>query len=312
MAEAVSTESDIGVKRREGKGSPSRIVAGPLLWLLPSIVVLLLITLYPSIYSLINSFRFYNLSVSDAPGPFVGLRNYVSALSDPQFVHSLLLSLVFGVLATGIEIVLGLGIALLLNLNLHGARMVRALLILPVAIAPAVVGLAFRSLYDPSAGAIPYLLGKAGISTPAAGILGDRSTALAGLVVTDAWQWTPFAALVFLAAMQGISRDLTEAARVDGAREARIMRSIMIPLIAPVVVIVVLLRFIATFNIFDIVYVQTRGGPGFSTTVTGINIYRNALESYNIGYASALTWIITVIVAILINLYLVASQRAGR
>lgn len=290
----------------------NRILSGPLLWLLPSVVALLLVTLYPMIYSLINSFRFYNLNVTHEPGRFVGAQNYLNAFTDSQFTHGLLLSFLFALIATTIELGIGFAVATLLNQNLRGTRVVRSLLILPVAVAPAIAGLAFRSLYDPNTGPIPFILDKIGVHPPSAGILGDSATALIGVVATDAWEWTPFAALVILAAMQGVPKDVIEAARVDGAHVGRILMSVVLPLISPILVIVLLLRFIATFNVFDIVYVETGGGPGVSTTVAGLDMYHNALDYYNIGYGSALTWIMTLIVAILINIYLLATRRAQK
>jgi multiple sugar transport system permease protein len=130
-----------------------------------------------------------------------------------------------------------------------------------------------------------------------------------GVMVTDIWQWTPFAALILLAAMQGVPPDVIEAGRLDGANTLQMYRSIILPLIRNVIVTVSLLRFISTFNIFDIVFVETRGGPGVSTNVVGLDVYYNGLSYYNIGYASALTWIITIVVAILINIYLATTGR---
>lgn len=283
--------------------------SGPLLWLMPSVVVLLLIALYPQLYALVNSLRFYNLGVASHPLGFVGIANYAQAFEDADFVASLGRTAVFAVVVTVIEIALGLLVALLLKQRLRGIGLARSLLIMPIAIAPAVAGLAFRSLYDPATGPIPYLLNKVGIGVPSAGILGSPHTAMIGVMVTDIWQWTPFAALILLAAMQGVSPDVIEAGRLDGANVLQMYRSIILPLIRNVIVTVSLLRFISTFNIFDIVFVETRGGPGVSTNVVGLDVYYNGLSYYNIGYASALTWIITIVVAILINIYLATAGR---
>ena len=289
-----------------------RWTSGPVLWLLPSVIVLLLISLYPQIYSLVNSFRFYNLGVAAHPLGFVGGDNYLAAFSDTDFLDALVRTTVFAVVATAVEIAFGLLVALLLQQRLHGVRLARTLLIMPTAIAPAIAGLAFRSMYDPAGGLIPYLLKKIGVGVPAQGILGSRSTALGAVVVTDVWQWTPFAALILMAAMQGVSAEVLEAARIDGASAWQVFRSIVLPLIRPVLITVTLLRFISTFNVFDIIFVETRGGPGVSTTVAGLDVYYNGLSYYNIGYASALTWIITVLVAIVINVYLATVGRKAR
>jgi multiple sugar transport system permease protein len=291
---------------------PRRLAAGPTLWLLPSVIVLVLISIYPQIYSLVNSFRFYNLSVQSSPLGWVGGDNYLAAFNDADFLSALARTAVFAVITTAVEIVLGLAVATLLMQPLTGVRLARTLLIMPTAIAPAIAGLAFRSMYDPSDGLVPYVLDKIGVGSPDAGILGSTSTALAGVIITDVWEWTPFAALILLAAMQGVSGELLEAGRIDGANAVQLFRSIVLPLITPVLVTVTLLRFISTFNVFDIIFVETRGGPGVSTTVAGLDVYYNGLTYYNIGYASALTWIITIIVAILINVYLATAGRKAR
>jgi multiple sugar transport system permease protein len=183
----------------------------------------------------------------------------------------------------------------------------RTLLIMPTAIAPAVAGLAFRHLYSTN-GLIPALLEGVGIQVPSEGILGSPDTALIGVMATDIWQWTPFVALIVLAALQGIPQEVLEAAQMDGANGFRTLVSIVLPMMQTVIVTVTLLRFISTFNIFDIVFVETRGGPGVSTTVVGLDIFYNGLTYYNIGYASALTWIVAIFIAIVINIYLFANR----
>ncbi|MGW5366544.1 carbohydrate ABC transporter permease [Actinopolymorpha pittospori] len=285
---------------------------GPLLWLLPSMVALLAISLYPQLYSLINSLRFFNLSVSPEPLNFIGFDNYTRAFGDSGFLGAVARTSVFAVVGTALEIGLGILIALVLNQKLRGVQVARTLLIMPTAIAPAVAGLAFRHLYSPEGGLVPHLLGAVGVKVPPEGILGSADTALIGVLATDVWQWTPFVALIVLAGLQGVPGELLEAAQIDGASGVRAFWSVVLPMLKTVIVTVTLLRFISTFNVFDIVYVETRGGPGVSTNVIGLDIFYNGLNYYNIGYASALTWIVTILIAVIINVYLVSAGQKNR
>lgn len=300
-------------RTRANGRSPARrgFLRGPAPWLLPSMAVLILLSLYPQLQALLNSVRLYNLSIAPDPLRFVGLRNFAYAFTDEQFVGAIGRTMLFAVVTTAAELVLGFGVAVLLNKKLRGVRLARSLIILPTAIAPAVAGLAFRYFYQTD-GIAPALLSAIGVTPPEAGILGDTHTALVGIMVTEVWQWTPFAALIFLAALQGVPHDVLEAAAIDGASRLRTTWSVVLPLMRSVIVTVVLLRFIATVNVFDIVYVQTQGGPGDATTTLGLNIFYTGLTYYNIGYASALTWLVTLFVALLINVYLLtAGRRSG-
>jgi multiple sugar transport system permease protein len=290
-----------------GRRRPWR--AGPVPWLMPSVIVLLAVSLFPQIYALVNSLRFYNLGVDLDPRGFVGLDNYADALTDGTFMGSIGRTLLFAAGVTVVEVVLGVLLALLLRLNLPGTGIARSVLVMPVAIAPAVAGLAFRSMYDPATGLVPNVLSAIGIGTPESGLLGDPGTAILAVAVTDLWQWTPFVTLIVLAAMQGVPGEVVEAARMDGAGAVRVLWSIVLPLIGGALTTVAILRFIQSVNVFDIFYVQTRGGPGTSTTTLGLDIYFTGLSDYNIGLASAMTWIASVIVAVFVNVYLVVTNR---
>ncbi|MBK0418656.1 sugar ABC transporter permease [Leucobacter sp. CSA1] len=295
-----------------GSSRSRRFFSGPAPWLIPSILVLLIVSLYPLIFAVFNSFRFYNLGVSVEPGGFVGFANYARALGDPDFLGAIVNTLTFCIVVTAVEMVLGVALALLLRERLVGVGVARAILIMPVAIAPAIAGLTFRSMYTSGTGLVPAVMEKLGIHVPEAGILGDPASAMPALMITDIWQWTPFVALIALAALQGVPQDVVEAARVDGAGGFRILSSITLPMIGTALATVALLRFIQSFNVFDIIYVQTRGGPGGSTTTVGFEIFMAGLNSYNIGFASALTMLASIIVGVFINVYFVVSNRKGR
>jgi len=278
-------------------------------WLiLPSLLLLVSIILYPLGFSLYYSFQNWNLQITPVPLGFVGLANYANALRDPTFVDSLINTLKISIMATAIEFTLGLGIALLLSLNLRGGNVVRAVLIMPTTVAPIVAGFLFRYLYYTD-GLISYLLSSIGVSIPKQGILGSPLTAIWGIIFTDVWEWTPFFAIILLAGLQSISAEIIEAARVDGASFFRVFWHIMLPSLRFVASIIIMIRFMQVFNLFDIVYVETMGGPGTSTRTLSYNLYYEGLVNYNIGYSTAIAWIMIIIIAIIINLFIIFAFK---
>lgn len=275
----------------------------PVLLIAPSVILLILLIAYPLIFALKNSFYFWNLQTSPEPLQFVGLANYRMVLSGPEFLPSLWNTLVLTVSGTAIQFCLGLAIALLLANKLPGMSVSRAILIMPTTIAPVVVGFLFRYMYDPSGGLATWLLDVVGIGAPAAGILGSVNTSLAAILVADTWQWTPFFAITLYAALLSVSPDLIEAARLDGASALTILWRIKLPLILNTALILLILRFMQLFNTFDLVLVLTRGGPGTSSRTLGYTLYQQGLVEFNIGMASATTWLIVIIVNAIVGLY---------
>ncbi len=281
---------------------PKRTVF-PYLLIAPSVVILLALTAFPLFFALKNSFYFWNLQMAPQPLGFVGFDNYVMTLTDSVFLESLKNTLVLTVTGTLIEVTLGLAIALLLTRALPGMSTARAILIMPTTIAPIVVGFLFRFMYDPTGGLIPWLLRTARLPVPKEGLLGSGYTALGSILVADAWQWTPFCAIVLYAALLAVPQDVIEAARIDGAGAWTIVRRVKVPLIRRTLAFVVMLRSMQLFNTFDLVLVLTRGGPGTSSRTLGYTLYQQGLVDFNIGLASATTWVIVVLVNALIALY---------
>jgi multiple sugar transport system permease protein len=275
----------------------------PYLLIAPSILLLVGLTVFPLFFALKNSFYFWNMQMSSQPLGFIGLGNYAMALQSPVFFISLLNTLVLTVSGTLLELIFGLAIALLLCRSLPGMNAARAILIMPTTIAPIVVGFLFRYMYDPTGGLIPWLLSSAGIPIPKEGLLGSGTTALASIVFADMWQWTPFCSIVLYAALLGVPGELIEAARLDGASAWATLVRIKVPLIRKTLAFVGMLRFMQLFNTFDLVLVLTRGGPGSSTRTLGYTLYQQGLVDFNIGLASAMTWLIVLIVNTLISVY---------
>ncbi len=273
-------------------------------WLLisPSIILLVALIAFPLVFALKNSFYFWNLQMSPTPMGFIGWGNYEMALQGSFFFGALYNTLLITVVGTAIEFVLGLAIALFLVQRLPGMNVTRALLIMPTTIAPIVVGFLFRYMYDPGGGLIPWLLSSLGIPLPAEGLLGSGTTALWAVLFADIWQWTPFFAIVLYAGLLSIPADIIEAARIDRASPWAMLMRIKIPLIKKTAMIVIMLRFMQLFNTFDLVLVLTKGGPGASTRTLGYSLYQYGLVDFNIGLASAMTWLMVIIVNAMIAL----------
>ena len=247
--------------------------------------------------------------MSADPVMFIGFANYAMVLSSPEFIASIANTLALSIGGTFIEFILGLAIAILLCSRLKGISAARVILIMPTTIAPIVVGFLFRYLYDPTGGLLTWLLSAAGLAPPAEGILGSKSTALIGIMFADIWQWTPFFAIVLYAGLLSVPGHLIEAARLDGASHWTILWRIRLPLIINTVLVVILLRFMQLFNTFDLVLVLTRGGPGTSTRTLGYTLYQHGLIDFNIGVASAMTWLIVIMVNAIIGLYIFFAFR---
>lgn len=275
----------------------------PVLLIAPSVILLVGLIAYPLVFALRNSFYFWNLQTSPKPVMFVGLANYELVLSGSEFFPSLWNTLLLTFSGTAIEFALGLAIALLLANRMPGMSISRAILIMPTTIAPIVVGFLFRYMYDPSGGLITWIMSSVGFAPPSAGILGSTSTSLIAILVADVWQWTPFFAITLYAGLLSVPPDLIEAARLDGASAATILRRIKLPLIMKTALIVLILRFMQLFNTFDLVLVLTRGGPGTSSRTLGYTLYQQGLIDFNIGMASATTWLVVIIVNAIVGLY---------
>jgi multiple sugar transport system permease protein len=277
--------------------------AFPYLLIAPSVLVLLALTAFPLFFALKNSFYFWNLQMGPQPLGFVGFDNYVMTLTDSVFLQSLKNTVILTFAGTLLQVVLGLAIALLLTRALRGMSAARAILIMPTTIAPIVVGFLFRYMYDPTGGVIPWVMRTLGLPVPKEGLLGSGDTSLASILIADAWQWTPFCAIVLYAALLTVPQEVIEAARIDGARAWTIVTRVKIPLIRRTLAFVVMLRSMQLFNTFDLVLVLTRGGPGTASRTLGYTLYQQGLVDFNIGLASATTWVIVVLVNALIALY---------
>jgi multiple sugar transport system permease protein len=247
------------------------------------------------VYAGVVAFRRWNL-LEFTGRPWVGFRNFDRILHSPDFWHSLAVTGKFVAGAVVIELVLGLALALLFFRRFPGDRFLRALLILPMVIAPIVVALLWRFMLNAEYGIINYLGSFVGL--PQKDYFSDPGWALPSLVLIDVWQWTPFVFLILLAGLQGIPNDILEAARVDGARGIGLLFHHIIPLLRYPIGVALLLRVIDSFRVYDIIVMTTRGGPIDATDSMSWHIYNVGFRSFDISYAAAYSWLMLIIVVV--------------
>jgi multiple sugar transport system permease protein len=263
----------------------------------PTIAILLALSLYPTLYNLWQSFQ---KSEVVGPSSFAGLANYRELLGDDRFWSSAFVTAQFVVVTVLGTMALGLALAAALDRIRDGVRrFLLPVVIVPMAMSPIVVGLIFKFLYNDAVGPINYYLNAIlGLGLDNS-FLARPETAVWAVAVVDIWQWTPFAVLVFLAALQSVPRGPVEAARIDGASGLGAFWLVKVPMIRTELIVVLLLRTLDSFRIFDVVYATTRGGPGTSTETLSIYLQRVAFNFLDFGYAGAMS-IFLVAVAVLV------------
>jgi ABC-type sugar transport system permease subunit len=280
-----------------------------LIFLVPSMTVLAVILFYPLAYSLGLSFYNYYLPVPRTT--FVGLDNFRFILGDDAFWEALGVTARFTGAAVAIEVVLGIAVALLLDSRIPCRRFVNTVVLLPMAITPAVAGLLMRWMFEGNWGLVNYFLGLVGVQGP--GWTGDPVWALWSIVLADVWQNTPFVILVVYAGLQSVPVEPLEAAMVDGASRAQTLAHVVFPFLRPLVLFVLIIRSMDAFRIFDQVFVMTGGGPGTTTqTITFYN-YVMAFRQLRMGRASALGVITLLILSLVIGawIYLLYRREKG-
>ena len=281
-------------------------------WLMvaPALILILGLSVYPLLYSLTLSFRRWDLQSPEHP--FIGVDNFRDALTDERAWGALQNTFVIVGAAVALEFLLGLGLALLLVGNLRGKRFVIPLLMLPVTMVPIVVALTWRMLWDNQFGAINQVLGIIAGRDVTVLWLAHRETALFAMIVTDVWQWTPFMFLILLAGLTAVNPELYEAAALDGADWWQSFCDVTLPGIAGVIAVAILFRALEAFKIFDFVFSFTQGGPGTSTESISWYIYQLGLKFFRMGYASAVSYLVLILLSVLATLYVGRFLRETR
>lgn len=263
-------------------------------FLAPAAAVLLLVLTYPIVESVRLSFFEWQLRAIRQAPTFVGFRNYVELFGSENFRQSIAVTIRFSLSVVLLELILGTIFALLLEGEIKGLRFFRTLYVLPIMIAPVVVGVMWRFMYHPSYGKINWFLGQLGIAP--VGWLSDPRMAMYSIIIADVWQWTPFVFLLVLAGLQGVPKDLMEASVVDGANYFQTLISIKLPYIAAILGLTAVLRLIDSFRSLVVIFNMTFGGPGVSTEVLSLHLYKTAFTSQRLGLASAVAVVLLLVI----------------
>lgn len=278
----------------------------PYLFIGPSLILTVLVMLYPLAYSFWISFTGYNLS---KPGqvPFVGLDNYVWTITSPGFFTSIWTTLVYTVTSVVLNFVLGLAFALLLNKEFRFQGIVRTIMMLPLFLTPSVVSLIFLFAFYPGEGVVPWLATFVGLEKGFP-FFGDPRSAMPALVLVDVWRTTPFMFIVLLAGIQSLPQEIMEAAAIDGASAWQTLRQVTLPLLSPLILIALTIRGMDAFREFDSIYLLTGGGPGQATEVISMLAYNTGFKYFDLGRASAVAYLILLLVLIF-SIYFVKRLR---
>lgn len=274
-------------------------------FMVPAAVLLLAVLAYPIFYTIEISFSRFDLATFSAV-EWVGWENYAHVLDDYRFWESMKVTVVYLVFALPLQIVLGFGIAFLINAEWRGRNVVRALFIIPMVVAPVVAGGLWRMILDPLWGMVNYLLGLVGLGP--LDWFGDPTLAMAALIIIDTWRWTPFVILTATAALLALPRDVFEAAEIDGANWWSKLWSITLPLLVPIIAATFVVRWLGAVKMFDIALAATYGGPGGATNVINLFIYEEAFRSLRFAESAAMAVIILVVTMVLTALFLRGSR----
>lgn len=277
------------------------------IFLLPAMLVLFLTTIYPMIYAGVLSFRSYDLAKPFIPRVFVGWANYKEILSSSDFLHTLIVTFKLMAITLSVQLVLGVGIAFLVTQRLPGMGIARTLLLIPMMISPVIVGLVWLFLYFPELGYLNYFMSVLGID-PIPWIT-STNWAIWAIAMADIWQWTPFVMMGTAAALHSLSPEPYEAAKIDGNSGWQVFRYVTLPQLKPVLVSLMFLRAIDAFKIYDIIFVLTKGGPGDSTEVLSLFIYRQSFTFWRMGVGAAASFVSLIIIVVLITLFFKSLQR---
>ena len=278
-------------------------------FLLPTAAVLFLTTIYPMLYALYLSFRNYDLAKPFIPRIFVGLANYREVLTSSPFLHSLVVTFKLMAMTLSVQFVLGVAMALLFTQKLRGMAIVRTMLLIPMMISPVIVGLVWLFLYFPELGYLNYFLSLVGLD-PIPWIT-STEWALTAIAIADIWQWTPFVMMGTAAALQSLSPEPYEAARIDGNSTVDVFLHVTLPQLKPVLISLLFLRAIDAFKIYDIIFVLTKGGPGDSTETIALYIYRQSFTFWRMGVGAAASFVSLIIISVLITLFFKSMQKSA-
>ena len=271
------------------------------LFIIPTIAFLIVFNIFPLIYSLGYSFTDFRAS-SNVPAAFVGLQNYRDLLADDHVWNNFSVTALYVLLSVGGQVLLGFGVALLLNRRIPFKGLFTTLLLVPMMMSPVVVGLFWQLLYSPSWGIINYALGLGDFAW-----LSDPDVALYAIAITDIWMWSPFVTLLCLAGLSAIPQHLYEAAAIDRAGRWFTFTRITLPLVAPLLLIAVIFRTMEAFKTFDLAFIMSSQE---TTELIAIKLYRLAFQEWQTGPSCALAYMVLIMVLAITNIYVKYLNRA--
>ncbi|WP_223692479.1 carbohydrate ABC transporter permease [Leifsonia poae] len=274
--------------------------------MLPATLLLAAVLIYPLLYTLRISFSTFDLA-SFSPSGWVGFDNYTAALQDESFQNSLVVTGIYLVLALPLQIILGFGIAYLMNAEWRGRGVVRALFLIPMVVAPVVSGGIWKMILDPLWGVVGWFLGLFGVAP--IDWFGNATMSMISIVMIDTWRSVPFVALIAAAALLALPKDVFEAAKVDGASWWQTLWSVSLPMLGPIIAATFVVRWLGAVKMFDIILATTNGGPGQSTNVVNLYIYQQAFRLLKFSESSAMAVIVLVITMILTLVFLLGSKK---
>jgi len=291
----------------------SFIYRGPKKWVLmaPALIILFAMTIYPIFNVLVVSFQNWSMLKTPNPTGWNSFENYTRAFSDPGFWNSLGVILTYTVLSVVLSILIGIVLALQLYPKGLSRTFLKACLIFPYAISPALKGYTWRFMLNPHYGIIDKIIGFFIPPLADTVLLGSKAGAMFWLAYTEIWGWAPFLALVFLGALDMIDPQVFEAAKIDGANPWQVLRRIKLPLIAPVLIMITLLKTVFSVKQFDAVVTLTAGGPGQATETINFFIWKQGFKFFEMGYASALAVILIVFMVIFATVYMKTVMKKG-
>jgi multiple sugar transport system permease protein len=281
-------------------------------FILPALIFIVIIFLIPLVYTISMSFVRWNLLRPDLGIKPIGFRNYIKLFSDSFTYETLFRTIYFVVGSVLLELICGLCIALALDTEFKGWKIVQSILLIPFMIAPIVVGFVWRFILNSDYGPVIHFLRQIGFSSLLAEpLLSNPNAVMPVLIIADAWQYTPFVTLVLLAGMKAIPREPYEAAYVDGASSFQRFRAITLPLLKSSILVAVVIRTLTSLRVFDIVFIMTGGGPGTASETLAFYGYRTAFNQYNIGFSSAIN-MLTFSLAILFTIIYMKIIGGGK
>lgn len=267
----------------------------PALYIGPAVLVMAAACLYPVLSAFQLGVFDWSLGTPWSEARWVGIDNFISAFGNVRVWSSLATTLLFAAACVTAEMVLGTALALALEHPMRGTAFFRTLFILPMMIAPIAVGLAWRYLFDAQFGLVNAVLGVFGVAAKA--WLADPTLAFVAIVVADIWQWTPFVFIMMVAALASVDGTVIEASRIDGAKWWQTTFLVKLPMVMNVMAITLMMRLIDAFRVLEVIYVLTFGGPGDSTEILSLHIYKTAFIGQQLGSAAAISVLLLVVVA---------------